>query len=203
MKKVLLSLLLLLLLIFSSSCSLLEAPPETEGDLAGVLETLDGLRSVGYSSVSLSILATSGNFAASAEYVLTAFGVSYSIERPAKLPSLDEFEGDQIPYLERISGTAEIKDGETTRIVGSDVEIPSYTELAASFIFSYENLTNVTLGEGSLSADVLSPSVFYGYDVEISDLHFDLTYTDAALASLSLTYRVGQTVVSASYTFIK
>ncbi len=136
-----------------------------------------------------------------AVYELKGEALSYSVDRVRTLDPEADF--DQLPtnFKETVTGTATVKDGVVTKIEDTDVTLPTGEALTGGFSLTESNLTNVKNDNGKLTADVASAKDFFGYEVAVTDLHIEVTYTQSAIVSLTMTYKTTTAEVSTLYLF--
>ena len=94
-----------------------------------------------------------------------------------------------------------IVDGKVTELDGEGVTLPSYDELKGNFSFAESNFKNVTTQGNSLSADVESPSSFYGSTVNVQNMKVTVEYTETALSKIVITYQTANSTVTTTYEF--
>ena len=137
----------------------------------------------------------------SANYTLTQNNVSYSVEQLNTLPSNGDLTGISPEYKTTYTGCAKIVDGKVTELDGEEVIIPSYDELKGNFSFAESNFKNVTTQGRSLSADVDSPSSFYGSTVNVQNMKVIVEYTETAFSKMIITYQTDNSTVTTTYEF--
>lgn len=105
-------------------------------------------------------------------------------------------------YKTTVTGYALIENGQVIELDGNkDVDLPSYDELKGSFNFDESNFKNAVVGTNSLEADVVSPSQFYGADVDMSNLKVKVEYTDTLLTKITISYSTTNASVQTVYVF--
>ena len=187
MKKIITLIVLSMLLACMTACSGSDKtdPPPTPDHTISVYELLNSLVEKDYSAVKVDIVTTTGFASLNSNYVLAQSVVTYSIERLNLLPS-DGNLTDLSPDFKKVtSGYAQINNGQIVEVDGNkDVTLPSYNELKGNFNFDESNFANVVLADGSFEADVVSPSQFYGADVDISNVKVKVEYTNTSLVKI-------------------
>ena len=82
--------------------------------------------------------------------------------------------------------------------------MPSYEQLKGSFDFSSENFTNVnSSSKGTFTADVISPSDFFGSDINATNVKVIVEYGDSGLKSIKINYNTSDSNVLIFYKFQK
>ena len=208
MKKIIILIVLSMLLACMTACSGSKNPDQPTPDdtnqqtAKSVYELLDSLAEKDYSTVKVDIVTTTGFASLNSNYVLTQNVVTYSIERLNLLPSDGNITDLSPDCKTTLSGYAQINNGQITEINGNkDVALPSYNELKGNFSFDETNFTNVVVGDGAFEADVVSPSLFYGADVDVSELKVKVEYTEASLSKIIISYSTANATVQAVYAF--
>ena len=212
MKKIISFILCIALLICMAACSKPKDPVQTTtgssvsgGDQPSVTQTvyekLDGLADMTYQKIKLDIVTVTGDIQLSASYTLTENNVSYSVEQLNLLPSDGNLAGVSPDYKTVLTGTAKIMNGKVTEFGGQSVTLPSYKELKGGFSFAESNLKNAVVKNNSLTADIISPSVFYGAEVSAENMKIEVEYTKAALSRVTVTYNTEYSTVTAVYVF--
>ena len=84
---------------------------------------------------------------------------------------------------------------------GEGVTLPSYDELKGNFSFAESNFKNVTTQGNSFSADVVSPSNFYGSTVNVQNMKVTVEYTETAFSKMVITYQTANSTVTTTYEF--
>ena len=169
-----------------------------------VYETLSSLVKKEYSEIVINILTNTNGIELTAEYILTDNYVEYSIEQLSKLPEDGSLDGVSSSYKITLAGNAVIKNGEVVKLDGNQVSLPEYDELKGSFDFSQDNFKNVnTLTHGVFTADVISPSKFFGTSANVKDVKVVVEYSDTALKSITINYKTDNSIVKLSYKFTK
>ena len=173
-------------------------PPVTQT----VYDLLDDLADQNYSNIKIDIVVTTGFAELYSNYVLTQSNVVYSIERLNILPSEGNITDLPSNYKTTVTGCALIENGQEIELDGNkDVDLPSYDELKGNFNFDESNFKNAVVGTNSLEADVVSPSQFYGADVDMSNLKVKVEYTDTSLTKITISYSTTNASVQTVYVF--
>lgn len=194
-KRLLILMLSVVLLIGMTACA--------ENDYHKMIcEQLDNLADKSYQGVNLRVVTTMGDVQLSANYNLTQDNISYSIECFNTLPPDADVVGMSPEYKTTHTGSAKIVDGEVTEFDQEGVELPSYDELKGNFNFDASNLTNVVAQNNSLSADVISPAIFYGSEVNMQNMKIKVEYTATALGKIIITYQTDRSTVITTYEFV-
>ena len=134
-------------------------------------------------------------------YVLTGNDVSYSIDQLNLLPTDNDFSHLDSNYKTTIKGSAIIKDGRVVKLNNDDVNISTFSELRGNFIFNEENFNNVIVENGYFSADVISPSDFWGMKKDVRDMKIVINYNNSALEIITITYKTSNSEVTTVYMF--
>ena len=209
MKKIIAFILTVALLVCMAACSKPKAPAQTTGGNQGnkpsatqtVYEKLDGFAAQSYRKIKLDITTVTGDIELSASYTLTKNEVTYSVEQSNLLPTDGNLTGISPDYKTVLTGAAKIVNGKVTEFGGQSVTLPSYKELKGGFHFDESNLKNAVVKNNSLTADVISPSVFYGADVSAENMKIEAEYTEAALNRVKVTYSTEHSTVTSVYVF--
>ena len=173
-------------------------PPITQT----VYDLLNDLADQDYSNIKIDIVATTGFAELYSNYVLTQSNVVYSIERLNSLPSDGNITDLPSNYKTTVTGYALIENGQVIELDGNkDVALPSYDELKGNFNFDESNFKNAVVGTNSLEGDVVSPSQFYGADVDMSNLKVKVEYTDTSLTKITISYSTTNASVQTVYVF--
>ena len=173
-------------------------PPVTQN----VYDLLNDLADQDYSNIKIDIVVTTGFAELYSNYVLTQSNVVYSIERLNLLPSDGNITDLLSNYKTTVTGYALIENGQVIELDGNkDVDLPSYDELKGNFNFDESNFKNAVVGTNSLEADVVSPSQFYGADVDMSNLKVKVEYTKTALTKITISYNTTNASVQTIYVF--
>lgn len=209
MKKFIISLVLLLMIFAcATACGKTPTPTPTPGPgtqtdppaSASVYEVLNGLADKNYASVKLSVATVTGGIRLAANYALTQNQVTYSVEQICKLPTSGDFSNLPEDYKITLTGTAAVN-GNKVVLDGAEVSIPDYNELAGDFDFAKENFANVSEKSGSFAADVISPSAFCDA-AGVNDMKVLVAYSEAALNTVTVTYKTAISEVTATYEFV-
>ena len=172
-------------------------PPVTET----IYDKLDVFADLNYQQIKLAIVTVTGDIQLSANYTLTQSNVSYSVEKLNMLPSNGDLTGISPEYKTTHTGYAKIVDGKVTELDGEGITLPSYDELKGNFSFAESNFKNVTTQGNSLSADVDSPSSFYGSTVNVQNMKVTVEYTETALSKIVITYQTANSTVTTTYEY--
>ena len=163
---------------------------------------LDDLADQDYSNIKIDIVVTTGFAELYSNYTLTQSNVVYSIERLNLLPSNGNITDLPSSYKTTVTGYALIENGQVIELDGNkDVALPSYDELKGNFNFDESNFKNAVVGTNSLEGDVVSPSQFYGADVDMSNLKVKVEYTETSLTKLTISYSTTNASVQTVYVF--
>ena len=204
MRKISLFILLSLSLLISFiSCTLppVETPNDDSAEMDEACSLLNALSCKEYETVTVEIKTTTAFAQLSSKYVISDNEVSYSIEQLNTLSAEGEFSELSPDFKTVFTGSAVVEGGEIIELDGNSVDLPSYSELKGRFNFDKDNFDKVSLEKNSFSADVISPSAFYGTDVDVSDLSICVEYTNDALISLSISYKTDNATVNTVYSF--
>ena len=173
-------------------------PPVTQT----VYDLLDDLADQDYSNIKIDIVVTTGFAELYSNYVLTQSNMVYSIERLNLLPSDGNITDLPSNYKTTVTGYALIENDQVIELDGNkDVALPSYDELKGNFNFDESNFKNAVVGTNSLEADVVSPSQFYGADVDMSNLKVKVEYTETSLTKITISYSTTNASVQTVYVF--
>ena len=99
-------------------------------------------------------------------------------------------------------GSTQSCNGEIIILDGTNVTLPAYDELRGAFNFDESNLKNIVTESNSLKADVISPSMFYGSNVNVQNMRIDVEYSETELLKIVITYRTNYSTVTNTYEFI-
>lgn len=168
---------------------------------SGIYKKLDGFADLNYQQIKLSIVTITGDIELSANYTLTQNNVSYSVEQLNMLPPNGDLTGISPEYKTTHTGYAKIVDGMVAELDGEGVTLPSYDELKGNFSFAESNFKNVTTQGNSFSADVVSPSNFYGSTVNVQNMKVTVEYTETAFSKMVITYQTANSTVTTTYEF--
>ena len=214
MKKIIISIVLLLsLLMCMTACSGSKNPEPTPGGdtttptppsqaTETIYDKLDDFADLNYQQIKLTIVTVTDDIQLSANYTLSQSNVSYSVEQLNMLPSNGDLTGISPDYKTTRTGYAKIVDGKVTELDGEEVTLPTYDELKGNFSFAESNFKNVTTQGNSLSADVDSPSSFYGSTVNVQNMKLTVEYTETALSKIVITYQTANSTVTTTYEFM-
>lgn len=173
-------------------------PPVTQT----VYDLLDDLADQDYSNIKIDIVVTTGFAELYSNYVLTQSNVVYSIERLNLLPSDGNITDLPSNYKMTVTGYALIENGQVVELDGDkDITLPSYDELKGNFNFDESNFKNAVVGNNSFEAEVISPSQFYGADVDMSNLKVKVEYTKTSLTKIIISYSTTNASVQTVYVF--
>ena len=195
------------LLMCMTACSGSKDPEPTPGGdtpppvTQTIYEKLDEFADLNYQQIKLAVVTVTGEIQLSAKYTLTQSNVSYSVEQLNMLPSNGDLTGVSPEYKTTHTGYAKIVDGKITELDGEGVTLPSYDELKGNFSFAESNFKNVTTQGNSFSADIVSPSSFYGSTVNVQNMKVNVEYTDTALSKIIITYQTAKSTVTTTYEF--
>ncbi len=205
MKKSIIALILsIIFLMCMTACSELENsesgnPPSEQGT---VYDKIEAFADIDYQEIKLAITTDTAGIQLSANYTLTQNDVSYIVEKLNLLPPNGDITSVPPEYKNVHMGYAKIVDGKVTELDGEEVTLPSYDELKGNFNFDESNFKNVSTQDGFLSADVISPSSFYGFTVDIQDMSVSVEYTETALSKITINYKTEYSNVAIAYVFI-
>lgn len=166
-----------------------------------VCELLQDLSEKSYLSTEISIVTTTEFAQLSANYFVTQNNVTYSIEQLNLLPSCEDINGLLQDYKTLITGEAVIKDGEVIELDGNSITLPSDNELMGKFNFDEKNFQNIVVESGLLTADVISPSQFYGTAVDMQDVKIAVKYSETSIEEIVVSYETEKSTVQAVYEF--
>lgn len=167
-----------------------------------VYDLLDDLADKNYSNIEIDIVTSTGFAQLCSNYVLTQSNVVYSIEKLNLLPSDGNINDLPSNYKITITGSALIENGQVMELDGDkDVTLPSYDELKGNFHFDESNFKNAVVGNDSFEADVVSPSQFYGADVDMKNLKVKVEYTGTSLTKITISYSTTDATVQTIYAF--
>lgn len=192
-----------------TACSGANSPDPTPGGsnslgTQAVCELLDALANQEYYDIKIDITVTTDFAQLCSSYALTRNDVSYSIDRLNVFPSDGSITDLPSHYKTTVSGYAVIENGQVILLDGnSDIELPSYKELKGNFNFDKDNFTNIVVDDNSFEADVISPSQFYGANVDMTDLKVKVEYTESYLEGISIFYSTANATVQTVYVFDK
>ena len=192
-----------------TACSGANSPDPTPGGsnslgTQAVCELLDALANQEYYDIKIDITVTTDFAQLRSSYALTRNDVSYSIDRLNLFPSDGNITDLPSNYKTTVSGYAVIENGQVILLDGnSDIELPSYKELKGNFNFDKDNFTNIVVDDNSFEADVISPSQFYGANVDMTDLKVKVEYTESYLENISIFYSTANATVQTVYVFDK
>jgi hypothetical protein len=82
-----------------------------------------------------------------------------------------------------------------------DITLPSYDELKGKFNFDESNFKNAVVSNNSFEAEVISPSQFYGADVDMSNLKVKVEYTESSLTKITISYNTTNASVQTIYVY--
>ena len=208
MKKIIILILLSMLLACVTACSGSKNPETPAPDNTNrptdksVCELLDSLAEKNYSTVRVDVITTTDFAELCSSYVLTQSVVTYNIERLNLLPLDGNITDWSLDYKTTTSGYAQINNGQVVELNGNkDFTLPSYSELKGNFNFDESNFKNIVAGNNSFEAEVISPTQFYGADVDISNLKVKVDYTDIALARMTISYSTDNATIQTVYAF--
>ena len=103
--------------------------------------------------------------------------------------------------IETLEGIAQIENGVLGNIVGDDVELPSYEELQSNFSFDMSNLENIKIEDGKVTADVISPDEFLGFETSITDMNIAIDMEGSSIQSVTMVCQTPDGTVTTVYTF--
>ena len=170
--------------------------------LQTVYDLLNDLADRDYSNIKIDITVTTGFAELYSNYVLTQSNVVYSIERLNLLPSDGNITDLSSNYKTTVTGYALIENGQVVELDGDkDITLPSYDELKGNFNFDESNFKNAVVGNNSFEAEVISPSQFYGADVDMSNLKVKVEYTETSLTKIIIFYSTTNASVQTIYVF--
>lgn len=199
MKKLICAMLLLALLLCAAACS--DTDIELSDEASLVCDLLEELIDREYVSVNVTVVTNTEFAQLFASYCVSENSVTYSIEQLNLLPSLDGT-GEIPPDAKTLTeGVAVIENGEIVEINGEGVTLPEGSALTGKFNFDAENLQNIVAENGILTADVISPSQFYGVEVDMKDVKVAVKYSDAAIDEITVSYSTEKATVQATYEF--
>lgn len=199
MKKLICAMLMLALVVCVSACS--DTDVELSDGASLVCDLLEELIDREYVSVNVTVVTDTEFAQLSARYYINENSVTYSIEQLNLLPSLDGA-GEPSPDAKTLTeGVAIIENGEIVELNGEDVTLPEGSELTGKFNFDADNLQNIVAENGVLTADVISPSQFYGAEVDMKDVKVAVKYSDSAVEEITVSYSTEKAAVRATYEF--
>ena len=197
MKKIIYVLMIFALLITATGCS----DDEIKGENEVICELLDLLTQKEYSVIEISIKTSTDPAQLRSHYKVTQGSVAYSIEQLNLLPSLENVAELSPDQKKTISGTAIIENGEVIELDGNSVTLPSGDELMGKFSFDEKNLQNIVVENGTLTADVILPSAFYGVEVDMTNVKIAVKYSESAIEMITVSYKTEKSAVEAVYKF--
>ena len=202
MKKTICLILLTTLLLSLTACSFFSpsetTPGTTKPPAPSVYEVLSSLSEKSYLRVELTVTTKTEFAELSANYVLNQSSVAYRIEQLSTFPNDGSVPSE---YKTTFTGNALVQNGEIVEFDGNDIVLPTYDELSGNFHFEESNFKNVASQNGRLTADVISPSAFYGKTVDMSQMHVEVEYSSTSFHKITLTYRTVSASVTTVYTF--
>ena len=183
-----------------TSTSLLDNTSSSE--TKAIFELLDDLTEKDYSNIEINIVITTDFAELHSNYSLTQNNVVYSIERLNLLSSDGNVSDLPSNYKTTVTGYALIENGQVVELDGNkEIALPSYDELKGKFNFDESNFKNVVVGSNALEADVVSPSRFYGAEMDMSNLKVKVEYTETALTQIIMSYSTTNATVQTVYAF--
>lgn len=107
-------------------------------------------------------------------------------------------------YKTIISGYALIEDGKVVELdEDKDITIPFVDELKGNFNFNESNFKNVVVETNFFKADVVTPSLFYGANVDMNNLKVEVNHNETSLAKMTLSYNTLNAEIQTVYVFEK
>ncbi len=173
----------------------------TPGTEKTTYDILNELVSKSYSKVKLNVSTVTGGVELNAVYTLTNSEIIYSVEQLNLFPSDGNIENISPDYKVTLTGSATIENGKVGKFNGEAVSLPSYDELKGSFNFHESNFKNVVIQDNSLLADVISPSEFYGSEVNVQNMKINIEYSETVLTKITITYQTANSNVTTIYEF--
>lgn len=133
-----------------------------------------------------------------ARFETAATGGSYSIERLNRLPA--EFDPDADPESFLPEGFVSTETGSYT-LPNTGKDIPSATVLRGQFRFDSTILADAEIADGSLLASVTNPKAFLGASIDATEMTVAVSYSDAGILEMLLSYSTEDATVTMTYTF--
>ncbi len=196
MKKIIAILLLISVAFSLTSC----------GKEKKTCKKLNSLTAIEYSCITVDITTESGGESLNSHYEVTGSYVKYEIERFNTLPTDGNWENVSPNAKDKISGRAEVVNGEIVSLDGASADYPSYEALSGRFNFNKKFFKNMDMSEdGVFRADVENPKKFIESNLveEIDGMSVVVEYNDDALESITLVYQTPEASVKAVYVFVK
>lgn len=130
--------------------------------------------------------------------------MKYEIERLNLLPTDENVTDLSSSYKTIISGYALIEDGKVVELdEDKDITIPFVDELKGNFNFNESNFKNVVVETNFFKADVVTPSLFYGANVDMNNLKVEVNHNETSLAKMTLSYNTLNAEIQTVYVFEK
>lgn len=171
---------------------------------ASTYELLAEMVDKDYSKIEIDIVTTTDFAELNSNYVLTQTNVAYTIEKLNLLPSDGNVTDLPSNYKRKIEGQARIENGKIVEFDGSnDVTLPSYDELNGNFNFDEDNFKNAVISDNFFKADVVSPSRFYGANVNMNNLKVTVKHNGKEISQISISYTTSNATVQTIYLFTK
>ena len=177
--------------------------PPIEGDET-IYDVLTRLTKEKYIKIVIDVSTTTNGVELKSKYSLANRMVQYEIEQLNKLPEDGNFEGTSSSFKSKISGTAEIMNGQVVKLDGTSVSLPTYDQLKGGFDFSRSNFKNADPStQGVFKADVVSPSKFLGVNTDAQNMKVVVEYNSTSLKTITINYKTDNSIVKISYKFTK
>lgn len=168
------------------------------------LQDITRLLKVDYSKITLNVTTTTSGVILEGIYTLTfeenATVIDYSFDKLNEL-SMD---GDNAnSYIDRVSGSARVKDGVV--VDGNVAEQLPQEIYFSGLTFKQAFFENYTMTGAMFEADVKNPKAFMSnINLECTDMHVTVLYSKASLSKIAITYlSENGSDVSITYLFTK
>lgn len=171
-----------------------------QDDAASGLAEIAALMDADYSSYTLEVKTQKGGaelistFAV--KYTADGYTVDYSLE------SLNEISLNGANQYKTVkSGKATVtENGTKVTVDGESVDVDFKNLQTAGLAFKNENLKNVKINNGELTADVSAPSAFIGSEIAAESMTVKATFAQK-MQSVVITYTLSGANVTYTYTF--
>ena len=219
MKKLLAIFLILSILLFTTSCQFMDFADKLFGSLDNTEETPDDtpdykeMTPEDYDELNslltkvddtITIARVSENLGATlrAEYVVSPDSVRYTVEQLNKLPEDADINKLPSSMVSTYSGVAtKNENGVLVTEDGEEIALPEGELSKGAFHFDESNFKEGKRYDTGFEGEVLSVSALLGVETSITSMYVRVTYNDASISAIVLTYTSGSANVTVTYTF--
>ena len=153
-------------------------------------------------NVTVKVVSNNRGAVLSAEYVITADSVSYTVEQLNMLP--EDADINKLPESMTTTYSGEAHRNEAGELIddsGEAVVLPEGEVMAGSINFSEDNIREGKRSPYGFEGEVVSVSKLLGVKMDVESMHVKVDYSEDAIVRIVLTYVKDKATVTVTYEF--